>query len=286
MKNKEIENNKILNDLALKTKMCQEQEKEMEKLKINVEETAKNYSKLEGEYKKAILDRDNLSSQLIRRNDEVSILHEKIMILTTDMNKTEKTVQEREDSIREQNRKMQNLQRELTINSKYKEKALSYGRELINLNKELLREKNLNKALTEEVESSEKLFHRWRKLEGIDPDSLELHYKISLLQKRLISKTEECVEKEITIQDLTKELANSKKLANKKPLYEIEESIKKYKQQLTKQYDRQKALIAELNMYRNQVEEFKSDNNRVKKENIELQNKYHELKIRANKMNI
>ena len=47
-----------------------------------------------------------------------------------------------------------------------------------------------------------------------------------------------------------------------------------------------KALIAELNMYRNQVEEFKSDNNRVKKENIELQNKYHELKIRANKMNI
>ena len=286
LKNKEIENNKILNDLALKTKMCQEQEKEMEKLKINVEETAKNYSKLEGEYKKAILDRDNLSSQLIRRNDEVSILHEKIMILTTDMNKTEKTVQEREDSIREQNRKMQNLQRELTINSKYKEKALSYGRELINLNKELLREKNLNKALTEEVESSEKLFHRWRKLEGIDPDSLELHYKISLLQKRLISKTEECVEKEITIQDLTKELANSKKLANKKPLYEIEESIKKYKQQLTKQYDRQKALIAELNMYRNQVEEFKSDNNRVKKENIELQNKYHELKIRANKMNI
>ena len=144
----------------------------------------------------------------------------------------------------------------------------------------------MNKALTEEVESSEKLFHRWRKLEGIDPDSLELHYKISLLQKRLISKTEECVEKEITIQDLTKELANSKKLANKKPLFEIEESIKKYKQQLGKQHDRMKALIAELNMYRNQVEEFKSDNNRVKKENIELQNKYHELKIRANKMNI
>ena len=85
---------------------------------------------------------------------------------------------------------------------------------------------------------------------------------------------------------MTKELSNSKKLANKKPLFEIEESIKKYKQELTKQYDRMKALIAELNMYRNQVEEFKSDNNRVKKENIELQNKYHELKIRANKMNI
>jgi len=38
--------------------------------------------------------------------------------------------------------------------------------------------------LVEEIESSEKLFHRWRKLEGIDPDSLEMQYKISLLQKR------------------------------------------------------------------------------------------------------
>ena len=285
LKNKELDNNKLTKELEAKSKMCQAQEKEMEKLKINVEETSKNYSKLEGEYKKAIIDRDNLSSQLIRRNDEVSILHEKIMILTTDMSKSEKKIQEKEDFINNQSRSIQNLKRELAINMKFKEKAEAYARELINLNKELLREKNLNKALTEEVESSEKLFHRWRKLEGIDPDALELHYKISLLQKRLISKTEECVEKEITIQDLTKELANSKKLANKKPLFEIEESIKKYKQELTRQYDRMKAIIAELNMYRNQVEEYKSDNNRVKKENIELQNKYHELKIRANKMN-
>ena len=94
------------------------------------------------------------------------------------------------------------------------------------------------------------------------------------------------MEKEITVQDLTKELANSKKLASTKPLFEIEESIKKYKQELTRQYDKMKAIIAELNMYRNQVEEYKSDNNRVKKENIELQNKYSELKIRANKMTI
>ena len=284
LKIKEIDNNKLHNELDAKTKMCQAQEKEMEKLKINVEETAKNYSKLENEYKKTIIDRDNLSSQLIRRNDEVSILHEKIMILTTDMSKLEQEIQQRKDEISNQQRAIQNLSRELKINQKFKEKSEAYARELISINKELLREKNLNKALTEEVESSEKLFHRWRKLEGIDPDSLELHYKISLLQKRLIGKTEECVEKEITIQDLTKELANCKKLANKKPLFEIEESIKKYKQELSKQYDRMKSIIAELNMYRNQVEEYKTDNNRIKKENVDLQNKYHELKIRANRI--
>ena len=62
------------------------------------------------------------------------------------------------------------------------------------------------------------------------------------------------------------------------------ESIKKYKQELSKQYDRMKSIIAELNMYRNQVEEYKTDNNRIKKENVDLQNKYHELKIRFNRV--
>ena len=105
------------------------------------------------------------------------------------------------------------------------------------------------------------------------------------MQKRLIGKTEECVEKEITIQDLTKELTNCKKLANKKPLFEIEESIKKYKQELSKQYERMKAIMNELNTYKTQVDEYKSDNNRIKKENVDLQNKYHELKIKTNKIN-
>ena len=50
----------------------------------------------------------------------MSILHEKIMILTTDMSKSEKTVQEKEDMIKNQNRNIQNLQRELKINTKFK----------------------------------------------------------------------------------------------------------------------------------------------------------------------
>ena len=66
LKIKEIDNNKVSKELEAKTKMCQAQEKEMEKLKINVEETAKNYSKLENEYKKTnkIL-YDNIKMRLI-----------------------------------------------------------------------------------------------------------------------------------------------------------------------------------------------------------------------------
>jgi hypothetical protein len=41
---------------------------------------------------------------------------------------------------------------------------------------------------------------RWRKLEGSDPSAYEMIQKIQALQKRLISKTEEAVEKDMLIQ--------------------------------------------------------------------------------------
>lgn len=46
------------------------------------------------------------------------------------------------------------------------------------------------KALSEELENPLNV-HRWRKLEGSDPETFEMIQKIQMLQKRLISKTEE-----------------------------------------------------------------------------------------------
>jgi len=43
--------------------------------------------------------------------------------------------------------------------------------------------------------------HRWRKLEGLDPVMYELIQKVRTLLKRLISKTEEVVSKDIEIQE-------------------------------------------------------------------------------------
>ncbi len=137
--------------------------------------------------------------------------------------------------------------------------------------------------MTEEVESSERHFHRWRKNEGIDPDALEMQYKISLLQKRLINNTEECVEKEITVQDMTTEITNLKKLANKKPTLEIEKSIQLYKQELQKNSEKMKAIIAERNLFENMTEDLKSENNNLKREKEEIQMKYHEVRTRLNR---
>lgn len=44
------------------------------------------------------------------------------------------------------------------------------------------------------------VLRRWRKLEGSDPSTYEMIQKIQTLQKRLIGKTEEVVEKDLLIQ--------------------------------------------------------------------------------------
>ena len=71
-------------------------------------------------------------------------------------------------------------------------------KEIISLNKQLLTEKLGVKALSEELENPLN-YHRWRKLEGTDPDTWEMLQKIQTLQKRLIKKTEEVVEKDVII---------------------------------------------------------------------------------------
>ena len=212
------------------------------------------------------------------------MLHEKITILTSNLSRGESEHEKIKEEVKEYKRNNQKLIRDLEINKKYKDESIKLARDIISLDKELLREKNLNKALIEEVESSEKLFHRWRKLEGIDPDALEMHYKINLLQKRLIAKTEECVEKEITIQDITKEAANLKRIVNKKPTLEIEEAIRIYKQMLQENSVKMKSIIAERNMFENEVQELKEEIRRDKKEITDYQMKLAEMKNRVNKI--
>jgi regulator of replication initiation timing len=44
-----------------------------------------------------------------------------------------------------------------------------------------------------------------------------------------------------------------------------------------------KSIIAERNMFENQVEDVKAEVNKLKKENTDIQMRYHELKLRLSK---
>lgn len=71
--------------------------------------------------------------------------------------------------------------------------------------KDLAKWKLKVKALSEELENPLNK-ERYRKLEGTDPDGYEMNTKILTLQRRLIGKTEEVVEKEVVIQQKEKNI--------------------------------------------------------------------------------
>jgi hypothetical protein len=142
------------------------------------------------EYDQIVNERDVLGAQLIRRNDELALIQERMKMQGTTLKKGEIQYQERIDEIRLLKNALQDSRRELSAKHGGSGDDDRLSRELSQKEKELLQEKVKVKALSEELENPLNV-HRWRKLEGSDPTAFELMQKIELLQRRLIKKSEQ-----------------------------------------------------------------------------------------------
>merc|ERR1711998_412434 len=145
--------------------------------------------------------------------------------------------------------------------------------------RELLQERTKVKALSEELENPMNV-HRWRKLEGSDPDTYEMIQKIQTLQKRLIAKTEEVVEKDLLIQEKEKLYVELKNILARQPGPEVAEQLSVYQTNLREKTKQMKAMNSELEMYKAQVNEYKFEIERLTRELQDVKKKYFEQKRR------
>jgi hypothetical protein len=217
----EVDKNALL-DSNVKTS-----EKELLKLTYIIKEAYSEHEKKKEEYTKVVNERDVLGTQLIRRNDELALLYEKIKILQTTLSEGEKQYQQRLQDIQILNYSIADLRCDLRIVQSQAAQIGDLRNEIINLNKQLLTERLSVKALSEELENPLN-YHRWRKLEGTDPDTWEMLQKIQTLQKRLIKKTEEVVEKDVIIQEKEKLYVELKNLLARQPGPEVAEQLSIY----------------------------------------------------------
>merc|ERR1712151_1075751 len=175
----------------------QQQTEERKLLKI-IQEADSERLRQKKELDQVISERDILGTQLVRRNDELALLYEKIKIQKSTLDKGEIQYRQRLEDMRLLKLEIKKLRREKHILTRSVANIEELRREVYNMQRELLRERTRCKALEEELENPMNI-HRWRKLEGSDPSRFELIQKIQTPQKRLIQKTEEVVEKEILI---------------------------------------------------------------------------------------
>ncbi|GMH58573.1 hypothetical protein TL16_g02641 [Triparma laevis f. inornata] len=231
------------------------------------------------EYDQVINERDILGTQLIRRNDELALLYEKLKIQQSTLRKGEAQYAQRVEDIRIMKLKIKDLQREAVISKGNVVNVDGVRRELMHKNKELLQEKTKVKALSEELENPMNV-HRWRKLEGSDPATYEMIQKIQTLQQRLIKKTEEVVEKDMLIQEKERLYLELKKILARQPGPEVAEQLSVYQSSLKEKTRQMKAMASELNMFQAQSSEYKYEIERLTRELQDVKRKFYEQKRR------
>ncbi|WAR21360.1 CFA58-like protein [Mya arenaria] len=249
------------------------QEAEERKLLKIISEADAERVRQKKELDQVISERDILGTQLVRRNDELALLYEKIKIQQSTLNKGEIQYNQRLEDIRVLKLEIKKLRREKGILQKSVANVEDLRREVYHIQRELLRERTRCKALEEELENPMNI-HRWRKLEGSDPSQFENIQKIHTLQKRLIAKTEEVVEKELLIQEKEKLYLELKHILARQPGPEVAEQLSIYQQTLKEKTKQMKSMASELNMYESQVNEYKYEIERIARELQEVKKKY------------
>ncbi|KAJ3416356.1 hypothetical protein HDV05_001924 [Chytridiales sp. JEL 0842] len=224
-------------------------------------------------------ERDVLGTQLIRRNSEISLLLEKIKILTSTLNKGEIQFRERIEDIRVLKLEIKKLRREKALLQTETQNVDTLRNEIFGLQRDLLKERTRVKVLEEELESPMNI-HRWRRLQGSDPTTYELITKIQTLQKRLIAKTEEVFEKELLIAQKEKLYVEVKQILQRQPGPEVLEELRAVKDAARSKTRECKSLASELNMYHSQLNSSQYEITRLHQDLQDLKKKYYDLKKR------
>ena len=224
-----------------------------------------------------VADRDVLGMQLVKRNDELSLLYEKIKIQQTVLNNGQMQYRGRLNELRVLKIKLGDGKRELDVLQDSFGNIDVLKREVHHLGRELLNERTKVKALSEELENPLNV-HRWRKLEGSDPSTFEMIKKIQTLQKRLISKTEEAAEKDLLIEQKERLHNELKNILQRQPGPEVAEQLSVFQSNLREKNRQLKSMAGELNLYRSKSDEGALAIERLTNELNQLKKKYYEVK--------
>ncbi|NWT10307.1 CFA58 protein, partial [Vireo altiloquus] len=259
---------------ALETKAyIENQEAEEKKLLKIIAEADTERLKQKKEFDKVLSERHALGSQLIRRNDEVALLYEKVKIQQAILNRGETEYRQRMEDMRILKLEIKKLRREKGILGKSVANVEELRWEFNHMQKELLREQTRCKILEEELQKPLQV-HRWRKLEASDPTTFELILKVQRLQKRLITKTSEVIEKEFLLQEKEKLYVELRHVLARQPGPEAAEQLQQYRNILREKTKQIKVLSSELTMCETQSKEYKHEIERLNNELLEMKKKY------------
>ncbi|CAL7944366.1 unnamed protein product [Xylocopa violacea] len=278
-------------DLQSSRKEVSELKQDMESMKQEEKSLRQVIQRAEtdiGRHKKDIdnvmNERDILGTQLVRRNDELSLQYNRIKVLQGTLQRGEAEYNQRLEDIRLLKLEVKKLRTEKTLLMKNIANMTDLRQEVFHLNRDLTKERLKVMALEEEVQTPLNI-HRWRKLEGSDPSTYDLLKKIQILQKRVIKMAINMIEKEKKIKDTEKLYMNLREIISKQPGPQVAITLSKTQKALRQRGQKMKCLLAELSVCQLEVGECKIGMDRMNIEMTELKRKYYTQKKKLDKSN-
>ena len=252
-------------------------EKENQRLKYVITEVEQEKAKQKKELELVTNERDILGTQLIRRREELDLLYKKIKIFTSTLEKGKQQYKERLGDISVLKEEISNLKSKLESSKKEASAVFDLKKEKYYLEREVLDEKVKVKALSEEVENTMNV-HRWRKVEGTEPEKYELITKIQTLQRRFISKNQECLEKKVELDSMESTYSKLKTSLARHPGPESIEKIDECQRILDEKKAQMNNMNEELELYQTQASQYKHEIERLNRELQEVKKNYFSIK--------
>ena len=280
------ENKELVDAIKLKEshinnldQMIKEQDANIGRLKFVITEAEAEKQKQRKDYEMVINERDILGTQLIKRNEELALLYEKIKIQQSTLKKGEIYYQKRHEDILKLKQQIADIKKEIIVAQNETACIVDLKKEIYLLQKELLEQQQKEKILTQELEKPMNV-HRWRKLECTEPETYEKIQKIQSLQKRLIAKTEEVQEKDVLIQEKEKLYVELKNILAKQSGPEVAEKLTTYQQNLKERSKQLKEMVSELKSYQSQVNAYRFEIERLDKSILDIKKQYFDRRRR------
>jgi DNA repair exonuclease SbcCD ATPase subunit len=234
------------------------QQKETKKIETRIQDAQEEKASQQKEHDGVVGERDILTTQLTRRNEELTVLYEKIKIQQSNIAKGDFQYQKVLAEIAAHEAEIAKVTKEYNEMKGDTTNVMDYKKDLISLEKQLRHEEVRKQALVQEL-SNPLNVHRWRKVEGSDPQTFELLTKIKQLQKRLIQKLDEAVEKDMLIQEKEKLYVQLKNILSRQPGPEVSQQLEWYTENLKEKTKLMKKMKTDLREYHTQVQNYMND---------------------------
>ncbi|KXS21025.1 hypothetical protein M427DRAFT_41157 [Gonapodya prolifera JEL478] len=246
---------------------------EAEALRRAVEDGERDAAAKAKDHALVVAERDSLGRELVRVRSECVLLEEKGSIQRAALERGEAAYAARGEDVRVLRMEVRRLRRERALVGREASQVAKLREEVVGVRRDLLRERARVKVLEEELETPLNV-HRWRPLAGTDPTMSDLISKMHMLQRRLISKTEEVVEREQAIAQRDATYARLKEQLARAPGVEVIRSLAEAREAAKIKGKECRALASELTMYATQLASLRSDVTRLNME-LQLEKKRH-----------